>query len=113
MMLRGTNNGPVRILWAICRILDRKEHKECNQQHQQGESKIISLARDAGSNGRDLQQFEAKIERVAAESFHNKQSLKSLVAIGVQRDATSAKDQTFATGDGWFTYNLISNLAQM
>jgi hypothetical protein len=33
--------------------------------------------------------------------------------IGVQRDAQTAKPQSFATGDGWFTYNLIINLAQM
>jgi len=33
--------------------------------------------------------------------------------IGVQRDAQTAKPQLFSTGDGWFTYNLITNLAQM
>jgi hypothetical protein len=33
--------------------------------------------------------------------------------IGVQRDAQTAKPQSFKTGDGWFTYNLITNLAQM
>lgn len=33
--------------------------------------------------------------------------------IGVQRDAKTAKPQSFRTGDGWFAYNLISNVAQM
>jgi len=33
--------------------------------------------------------------------------------IGVQRDAQTARPQSFATGDGWFSYNLITNLAQM
>ena len=33
--------------------------------------------------------------------------------IGVQRDAQTAKPQSFSTGDGWFTYNLITNLAQI
>lgn len=33
--------------------------------------------------------------------------------IGVQRDAQTARPQSFQTGDGWFTYNLITNLAQM
>jgi hypothetical protein len=33
--------------------------------------------------------------------------------IGIQRDATTARPQTFMTGDGWFTYNLIANLATM
>lgn len=33
--------------------------------------------------------------------------------VGVMRDATTAKPQTFVTGDGWFTYNLVTNLAQL
>jgi hypothetical protein len=32
--------------------------------------------------------------------------------IGIQRDAQTAKPQVFVTGDGWFTYNLVSNLAK-
>jgi len=32
--------------------------------------------------------------------------------IGIQRDAASAKPQTFVTGDGWFIYNLVVNLAR-
>lgn len=32
--------------------------------------------------------------------------------IGVMRDAQTAKPQTFQTGDGWFIYNLVTNLAQ-
>lgn len=42
---------------------------------------------------------------VAFESFSD--------GIGVQRDAQTAKPQSFCTGDGWFTYNLITNLAKM
>lgn len=33
--------------------------------------------------------------------------------IGIQRDAATAKPQYFVTGDGWFIYNLVTNLAQM
>lgn len=33
--------------------------------------------------------------------------------IGVIRDTATAKPQFFVTGDGWFTYNLITNLAQL
>lgn len=33
--------------------------------------------------------------------------------IGVQRDAANARQQLFITGDGWFTYNLVTNLARM
>ena len=32
---------------------------------------------------------------------------------GVVRDAASARPQMFVTGDGWFSYNLVTNLAQM
>jgi len=33
--------------------------------------------------------------------------------IGIMRDATNAKAQLFLTQDGWFTYNLVSNLSQL
>jgi len=33
--------------------------------------------------------------------------------IAIMRDAASAKPQVFVTGDGWFTYNLASNLSQI
>jgi hypothetical protein len=33
--------------------------------------------------------------------------------IGIIRDAATAKPQIFITGDGWFTYNLVTNLAQI
>lgn len=32
--------------------------------------------------------------------------------IGLHRDAATAKPQVFVTGDGWFTYNLVANLAK-
>ena len=31
---------------------------------------------------------------------------------GIMRDAQTAKPQMFRTGDGWFPYNLATNLAQ-
>lgn len=33
--------------------------------------------------------------------------------IGFQRDATTAKPQAFLTGDGWFVYNLVTNIASL
>jgi hypothetical protein len=33
--------------------------------------------------------------------------------IGIHRDAASARAQVFVTGDGWFTYNLVANLAKL
>ena len=32
---------------------------------------------------------------------------------GIMRDAQTAKPQAFRTGDGWFAYNLATNLSQM
>lgn len=32
---------------------------------------------------------------------------------GLMRDAQSAKPQIFRTGDGWFVYNLVTNLARL
>jgi hypothetical protein len=32
---------------------------------------------------------------------------------GIMRDAASAKPQIFVTGDGWFSYNLVANAAQL
>lgn len=32
--------------------------------------------------------------------------------LGVMRDAASAKPQIFVNGDGWFLYNLVTNLSQ-
>jgi len=33
--------------------------------------------------------------------------------VGIQRDAQTAKPQVFKTGDGWFTYNLLINIANL
>ena len=33
--------------------------------------------------------------------------------IGIHRDAMTAKQQVFVTKDGWFTYNLVTNLAKL
>lgn len=33
--------------------------------------------------------------------------------VGIIRDAANAKPQIFVTADGWFTYNLLSNVSQL
>lgn len=33
--------------------------------------------------------------------------------VGIIRDASNAKPQIFVTGDGWFSYNLVTNLSQL
>ncbi len=42
---------------------------------------------------------------VSFESFSN--------GLGIMRDAASAKPQILVTHDGWFTYNLVTNLARL
>lgn len=33
--------------------------------------------------------------------------------VGIMRDAATAKPQIFVTGDGWFTYNVVTNVARL
>ena len=48
--------------------------------------------------------FRIKYEKIVSfESYSD--------GIGLQKDAVTAKPQIFVTGDGWFTYNLITNLS--
>ena len=55
----------------------------------------------AGSRKR----FRVRYDRIVAfEPFSD--------GFGIMRDAQTARPQTFRTGDGWFAYNLVTNLAQ-
>ncbi len=56
----------------------------------------------AGSSKR----FRIRYDRIVAFDAYSD-------GIGVMREAQTAKPQTFQTGDGWFTYNLVSSVAQM
>jgi len=54
----------------------------------------------------DKKKFRIKFEKIMAfEPYAD--------GIELQRDLSSAKPQTFVTNDGWFTYNLVTNLAQL
>ncbi len=54
----------------------------------------------------ESKRFRIKYEKIMAfEPFSD--------GIGIQRDAMTAKPQTFITEDSWFIYNLITNLARM
>ena len=56
----------------------------------------------AGSRKR----FRVRYDRIVAfEPYRD--------GFGIMRDAQTAKPQNFVTGDGWFAYNLVFNLAQM
>ncbi len=50
--------------------------------------------------------FRIKFEKVVSFTPYDD-------GIGLQKDAASAKPQIFVTGEGWFIYNLITNMAQM
>jgi len=54
----------------------------------------------------DSKSFRVKYDKIVSFTPYDD-------GIGIQRDAASAKPQIFKTSDGWFSYNLISNLAQI
>lgn len=49
--------------------------------------------------------FRVRFDRIVSFEPYND-------GIGIMRDALSAKPQSFVTGDGWFIYNLVTNLAE-
>lgn len=51
------------------------------------------------------QRFRVRYDRIVSFEPYND-------GVGIMRDAQTAKPQTFRTGDGWFVYNLVTNLAQ-
>jgi len=70
----------------------RKTHKECKQKHFQGKSEIVSLVGKVGSEGGDLKHLESSIEKVAAYSFVDSESLRALVATGWEKAVELAFD---------------------
>jgi len=52
---------------------------------------------------KELQLPHAKV--VVIEPFQD--------GVGIHRDGASARRQAFLTGDGWFTYNLLTNVANL
>lgn len=56
-----------------------------------------------GGSGKD---FRVQLDKIVSfEPFSD--------GIGIQRDAATAKPQIFVTGDGWFTYNVVQNAANL
>ena len=49
--------------------------------------------------------FRIRYDRIVSFDAYND-------GIGVMRDAQTARPQSFRTGDGWFAYNLVTNLAR-
>ena len=54
----------------------------------------------------DTKRFRVRYDRIEAFEPYSD-------GIGIMREAQKAKPQTFITNDGWFTYNMATNLAQM
>ena len=54
----------------------------------------------------DTKRFRVRYDRIVAFEPYSD-------GIGIMREAQTAKPQTFITGDGWFAFNLATNLAQM
>ena len=54
----------------------------------------------------DTKRFRVRYDRIVAFEPYSD-------GIGIMREAQTAKPQTFITNDGWFTYNMATNLAQM
>lgn len=50
--------------------------------------------------------FRVRLDKIVSFMPHSN-------GVGIQRDAATAKPQFFRTGDGWFTYNLLVNVAQL
>lgn len=56
-----------------------------------------------GGTGKD---FRIRLDKIVSfEPFSD--------GIGIQRDAATAKPQSFVTGDGWFTYNVVQNASNL
>ena len=54
----------------------------------------------------DQKTFRLRHEKIVAVQVHTD-------GVTVQRDAISARPQTLLTGDGWFAYNLLLNVAKL
>jgi hypothetical protein len=76
---------------------------------------------DSSANIDRFNALAAHLFSVPYDSFPKAVDIESAVValqrfsdgLGVTRDAVTAKPQFFITGDGWFTDNLVTNLAQL
>ena len=84
----------------------RRSHKDCDDAHKAGRQRMVALVADAaGQSHFSEAALLSDLEMIAAGSYIDD-------GIGVMRDAQTAKPQEFRTSDGWFIYNLVTNLAR-
>lgn len=67
-------------------------HKECKQRHEQGKSEMVSLVGRAGYQGGDLKGLKMSIEKVAASSHIDKETMNALVISGWEKAVDVAFD---------------------
>ena len=82
----------------------RRSHKDCDDAHRGGRQRMVDLVVDAaGQSHFSEAALLSDLETIAAGSYIDDDGI---------RDAQTAKPQEFRTGDGWFIYNLVTNLAR-
>jgi hypothetical protein len=114
------------------------KHHECAEKYESGRRQITHLIFDSPSSMDSIGSTASKVIQIAARSFISEPERKDLFlaawslavafripyakivsfepfdnGLGIMRDGVSAKPQIFVTHDGWFSYNLVSNLAHV
>jgi len=75
----------------------QKNHKKCKQQHEYGQSKIVSSVSQAGSQKTDLPQLEIQIDRIAETSHIGLIEMKALLIAGWENAVEAAFDDGILT----------------
>ncbi|MDE2900503.1 MAG: hypothetical protein OXN15_05690 [Chloroflexota bacterium] len=81
------------------------EEEELHEEHRVDEGVLGITNKNIYFNGR-YEKFRIPYEKIM--SFDQYRD-----GFGLMRDARAAKPQIFRTGDGWFVYNLVVNLARL
>ena len=105
---RGGSRGvSIRVMKGVYyRVGDFKGKKVQTQETVHADTGLLGITtRHIYFAGR-RKRFRIRFDRIVAFDAYSD-------GIGVMRDAQTAKPQSFVTGDGWFTYNLVSSLSQL
>jgi len=101
-----SHGGSVRIAKGVYYRTGAFESRRINLSEQVIDTGILVATNRHIYFAGDAKKFRVQYDRIICfEPFTD--------GIGIQRDVETAKPEFFATGDGWFTYNLLTNLAQL
>ena len=105
---RGGSRGvSIRVMKGVYyRVGDFKGKKVQTQETVHADTGLMGITTKHIYFAGDRKRFRIRFDRIVSWDAYSD-------GIGVMRDAQTAKPQSFVTGDGWFTYNLVSNLAQL